>query len=192
MVTAGTQNFCLANAPTFASVQFNQANIVWYTALTGGTLIPSTTALTSGTYYAAIQDATTGCESVERLSVTINVTDPGTPTLLTAGTQNFCLANAPTFASVQFNQANIVWYTALTGGTLIPSTTALTSGTYYAALKDEASGCESVERLSVTINVTDPGTPTLVTAGTQNFCLQMHQLLQAFSLIRPISFGTLL
>ncbi|WP_428229214.1 hypothetical protein [Flavobacterium sp.] len=171
LVTAGTQNFCLANAPTFASVQFNQANIVWYTALTGGTLIPSTTALTSGTYYAAIQDPTTGCESVERLSVTINVTDPGTPTLLTAGTQNFCLANAPTFASVQFNQANIVWYTALTGGTLIPSTTALTSGTYYAALKDEASGCESVERLSVTINVTDPGTPTLVTAGTQNFCL---------------------
>ena len=171
LVTAGTQNFCLANAPTFASVQFNEANIVWYTALTGGTAIASTTALTSGTYYAAIKDPTTLCESAERLAVTISVTDPGTPTLVTAGTQNFCLANAPTFASVQFNEANIVWYTALTGGTAIASTTALTSGTYYAAIKDPTTLCESAERLAVTISVTDPGTPTLVTAGTQNFCL---------------------
>jgi gliding motility-associated-like protein/uncharacterized repeat protein (TIGR01451 family) len=171
LVTAGTQNFCLVNAPTFASVQFNEANIVWYTALTGGTAIPSTTALTSGTYYAAISDPATGCESAVRLAVTINVSDPGTPTLVTAGTQNFCLVNAPTFASVQFNETNIVWYTALTGGTAIPSTTALTSGTYYAAISDPTTGCESAVRLTVTINVNDPGTPTLVTAGTQNFCL---------------------
>uniref|UniRef100_UPI0003739F17 T9SS C-terminal target domain-containing protein n=1 Tax=Flavobacterium sp. WG21 TaxID=1229487 RepID=UPI0003739F17 len=171
LVTAGTQNFCLANTPTFASVQFNQANIVWYTALTGGTVIPSTTALTSGTYYAVIKDPVSGCESAVRLAVTINVSDPGTPTLVTAGVQNFCLVNAPTFASVQFNQANIVWYTALTGGALIPSTTALISGTYYAVIKDPVSGCESAERLAVTISVTDPGTPTLVTAGVQNFCL---------------------
>ncbi|WP_428229217.1 gliding motility-associated C-terminal domain-containing protein [Flavobacterium sp.] len=132
-------------------------------------MIPSTTALTSGTYYAALKDEASGCESGTRLSVTINVTDPGTPTLVTAGTQNFCLANAPTFASVQFNQANIVWYSAVTGGSVIPSATALTSGTYYAALKDAASGCESVERLSVTINVTDPGTPTTALAA-QGFC----------------------
>ncbi|WP_109746180.1 Ig-like domain-containing protein [Flavobacterium araucananum] len=171
LVTAGTQNFCLADAPTFASVQFNQTNIVWYTALTGGTAILSTAPLTSGTYFAALKDATTNCESATRLSVTISVTDPGTPTLVTAGTQNFCLVNAPTFASVQFNQTNIVWYTALTGGTAILSTTPLTSGTYFAALKDATTNCESATRLSVTISVTDPGTPTLVTAGTQNFCL---------------------
>ncbi len=171
LVTAGTQNFCMVNAPTFASVQFNEANIVWYTALTGGTLIPSTNALTSGVYFAAIKDAVTGCESNVRLQVTINVIDPGTPTLVTAGTQNFCMVNAPTFASVQFNQANIVWYTALTGGTVIPSTNALTSGVYFAVISDPVSGCESAVRLQVTINVTDPGTPTLTTAGTQNFCL---------------------
>ncbi|WP_123907081.1 gliding motility-associated C-terminal domain-containing protein, partial [Flavobacterium johnsoniae] len=143
-------------------------NIVWYTALTGGTAIPSTTALTSGTYYAAINNPITGCESAARLSVTINVNDPGTPTLVTAGTQNFCLVNAPTFASVQFNEANIVWYTALTGGTLIPSTTVLTSGTYYAAIQD-AAGCESNARLAVAVNVTDPLTPT-TNAASQTFC----------------------
>ncbi|MFD2939263.1 Ig-like domain-containing protein, partial [Flavobacterium notoginsengisoli] len=170
LVTAGTQNFCLVNAPTFASVQFNQANIVWYTALTGGTAIPSTTVLTTGQYFAAISDPTTGCESASRLTVDVIVNDPGTPTLVTAGTQNFCLVNAPTFASVQFNQSNIVWYTALTGGTAIPSTTALTTGQYFAAISDPTTGCESASRLTVDVIVNDPGTPTLVTAGTQSFC----------------------
>jgi len=171
LVTAGTQNFCQEDAPTFASIQTNETNIVWYTALTGGTLIPSTTALTTGQYFAAISDPTTGCESAVRLTVDVIVNDPGTPTLVTVGTQNFCLANAPTFASVQFNQANIVWYTALTGGTLIPSTTVLTTGQYFAAISDPVSGCESAARLTVDVIVNDPGTPTLVTAGTQNFCL---------------------
>ncbi|WP_431245007.1 hypothetical protein ACQ9BO_12935 [Flavobacterium sp. P21] len=171
LVNAGTQNFCLINAPTFASVQFNETNIVWYDAMTGGNLIPSTQALASGTYYASISDPATGCESATRLSVTINVNDPGTPTLVNAGTQNFCLVNAPTFASVQFNETNIVWYDAMTGGNLIPSTQALANGTYYASISDPATGCESATRLSVTINVSDPGTPTLVNAGTQNFCL---------------------
>ncbi|MBE8724124.1 gliding motility-associated C-terminal domain-containing protein [Flavobacterium hungaricum] len=172
LVTAGTQNFCTVNAPTFASVQFNQTNIVWYTALTGGTVIAPTTALTTGTYYAALTDGVTGCESAARLTVDVIVSDPGTPTLVTAGTQNFCTVNAPTFASIQFNQTNIVWYTALTGGTLIPSTTALTTGQYFAAILDPATGCESAVRLTVDVIVSDPGTPTLVTAGTQNFCLE--------------------
>ena len=174
LVTAGTQTFCQVDQPTFASVQFNQANIVWYTAITGGTLILSTTALTTGQYFAAISDPTTGCESATRLTVDVIVNDPGTPTLVTAGTQNFCLANAPTFASIQTNETNIVWYTAITGGTLIPSTTALTTGQYFAAISDPATGCESATRLTVDVIVNDPGTPTLVTAGVQNFC-QVNQ-----------------
>ncbi|KAF2334500.1 immunoglobulin domain-containing protein, partial [Flavobacterium nitrogenifigens] len=171
LVTAGPQSFCKEDLPTFASIQTNETNIVWYTAITGGTLIPSTTALTTGQYFAAISDPATGCESALRLTVDVIVNDPGTPTLVTAGTQNFCKEDLPTFASVQFNQANIVWYTAITGGTLIPSTTALTTGQYFAAISDPATGCESASRLTVDVIVNDPGTPTLVNAGTQNFCL---------------------
>ncbi|MFH7002775.1 Ig-like domain-containing protein, partial [Flavobacterium bizetiae] len=169
--TNNPQNFCLINAPTVANLQANEANVVWYLAASGGTALDPTTALVNGTiYHGAIKDLL-GCESSVRSAITVNVNDPGTPTLVTAGIQNFCLVNAPTFASVKFNQANIVWYTALTGGTAIASTTALTSGTYFAALKDATTSCESATRLSVTISVTNPGTPTLVTAGTQNFCL---------------------
>ncbi|MBF4519336.1 hypothetical protein IRZ71_23560, partial [Flavobacterium sp. ANB] len=130
--TDTTQDFCLVNAPTFASIQVNEANVIWYTTATGGTAIPSTTALTSGVYYGAVLDPVTGCESSIRLQVTISVTDPGTPTT-TDNTQDFCLVNAPTVANIQVNEANVVWYSTLTGGTAIPSTTALANGIYYGA-----------------------------------------------------------
>ncbi|MBZ4034838.1 DUF11 domain-containing protein [Flavobacterium sp. 17A] len=166
--TDATQDFCSVNAPTFASIQTNETNIVWYDAQTGGNVIASTTALTTGTYYAALTDAGTGCESATRLAIAITVTDPGTPTT-TDTTQDFCLVNAPTFANIQTNETNVVWYNASTGGTVIPATTALTSGTYYAALVDATTGCQSVTRLQVTISVTDPATPT-TTAASQTFC----------------------
>jgi len=167
--TDTTQDFCVVNAPTFASIQTNETNVVWYNAATGGTAIPATTALTSGTYYAALVDATTNCESATRLAITISVTDPATPTT-TDATQDFCLVNTPTFASIQTNETNVVWYNAVTGGTAIAATTPLTTGTYYAALADATTGCESSVRLSVAVSVTDPGTPT-TTDITQDFCL---------------------
>ncbi|TPG28248.1 hypothetical protein, partial [Flavobacterium pectinovorum] len=175
VITKTTQAFCLINAPTFATIDVSPAvaaNIVWYDALTGGNLIPKTTALTTGTYYAAIKDPTTTCESKVRLAITINVTDPGTP-VITKTTQAFCLIDAPTFATIDVSPAvaaNIVWYDSLTGGNLIPKTTALTTGTYYAAIKDPTTTCESKVRLAINISVTDPGTP-VITKTTQAFCL---------------------
>ncbi|WP_295093449.1 gliding motility-associated C-terminal domain-containing protein [uncultured Flavobacterium sp.] len=163
------QNFCVIDAPTVANLQANEAGVVWYLSATGGTSLDPTTALVNGTiYYGAIKDVA-GCESSVRSAITANVTDPGTPTLVTTGPQNFCLVNAPTFASIQFNQTNIVWYTALTGGTLIPPTTALTTGQYFAAISDPATGCESATRLPVDVNVTNPATPT-TNAAAQTFC----------------------
>ncbi|MFG4005193.1 immunoglobulin domain-containing protein, partial [Flavobacterium aquidurense] len=120
-----------------------------------------TAAMSPVSYYVAVASISTCPNKNGELQVaTVIVNDPPTPTLVTAGTQNFCLVDAPTFASVQFNETNIVWYTASIGGTAIPSTTVLTSGTYFAALKDATTTCESSQRLSVTISVTDPATPT--------------------------------
>ncbi|MCD0469283.1 hypothetical protein LPB88_06000, partial [Flavobacterium sp. JAS] len=149
-----TQDFCLVSNPTVANLQVNEANVIWYNVSTGGTALATTTALANGPYYAAILDPATGCESSVRLLVTVTVTDPGTP-VITNTTQNFCLVNAPTFASIDVSPAtNIVWYNALTGGNLIPPATVLTSGTYYAAIKDPTTTCESNVRLAITINVT--------------------------------------
>ncbi|WP_347343848.1 gliding motility-associated C-terminal domain-containing protein [Flavobacterium sp. LC2016-01] len=171
-ITNTDQKFCVVDAPTFASIQVSTAdpaNIVWYTALTGGTVIPSTTVLTTGIYYATIHDPVTNCESAQRLAVTITVSDPLTPTT-TDTTQDFCLIDAPTVASIQVNETNVVWYSTSTGGTAIASTTALVSGDYYAAIKDPVTNCESAVRLLVTVTVSDPGTPTTADT-TQDFCL---------------------
>ncbi|WP_278022061.1 immunoglobulin domain-containing protein [Flavobacterium ginsengisoli] len=129
--TQSTQNFCLSAAPTVANIQVNESNVVWYDAATAGNLFASTDALVSRIYYGAVKDPVTGCESSVRLAVTVIVNDPGTPTLVTAGTQNFCKEDLPTFASIQTNQTNIVWYTALTGGTAIAPTAVLTTGQYF-------------------------------------------------------------
>jgi hypothetical protein len=67
----------LENNPKVADIQVNESNVVWYT--TAGEALAPTAALTSGSYYGAIQDLATGCESAVRLLVT-GVTDPGTPT----------------------------------------------------------------------------------------------------------------
>jgi gliding motility-associated-like protein/uncharacterized repeat protein (TIGR01451 family) len=163
-----TQDFCLINMPTVANIQVNEPNVIWYNTTTGGTAIPATTALTNGIYYGAALDLVTGCESSVRLVVTVNVSDPGTPTTLNT-TQDFCLVNAPTVANIQVNQTGVIWYNAVTGGTVIPGTTALTNGIYYGSLVDGL-GCESAIRLAVTITVTDPLTPTTLDT-TQDFCL---------------------
>uniref|UniRef100_UPI0013D36E72 T9SS type B sorting domain-containing protein n=1 Tax=Flavobacterium fluviatile TaxID=1862387 RepID=UPI0013D36E72 len=164
-----TQDFCLANAPTVANIQVNETNVVWYDSLTSTTAIASTTALANGTYFGAILDPVTGCESAMRLQVAVTINDPGTPTTADA-TQDFCLANAPTVANIQVNETNVVWYDSLTSTTAIAPTTALANGTYFGAILDPVTGCESSVRLAVTITINDPGTPTTADA-TQDFCL---------------------
>ncbi|MEL1254711.1 gliding motility-associated C-terminal domain-containing protein, partial [Flavobacterium sp. DGU38] len=164
-----TQDFCLVNAPTVANIQVNEANVVWYNSLTSSTAIAPTTALVNGTYFGAILDPATNCESAVRLQVAVTINDPGTPTT-TDNTQDFCLANAPTVANIQVNQANLVWYNSLTSTTAIAPTTALANGTYFGAILDPVTGCESAVRLQVTVTVTNPGTPT-TTNNSQNFCV---------------------
>ncbi|WP_459641132.1 Ig-like domain-containing protein, partial [Flavobacterium sp. CGRL2] len=148
-------------------------NNVTYTIDAAGVLtaVGLTKAMSPITYYVAVSSTNT-CENLAGTlqDAVIMISDPNTPTT-TDDTQDFCLSNTPTVASIQVNESNVVWYDAPTGGNVIASTTALTSRTYYAAATDAVTGCESSVRLAVTVTVTNLGTPTLVTVGTQNFCL---------------------
>ncbi|MFH6969883.1 hypothetical protein, partial [Flavobacterium sp. FlaQc-28] len=151
-ITDTDQDFCLINAPTIASINVSPetGNIVWYDALTGGNVVTAATVLTTRTYYAALKNATTTCESNVRLAVAVNVSDPGTPNI-TDTDQDFCLINAPTIANINVSPetGNIVWYDASTGGNVVTASTALTTRTYYAVLKDATTTCESNVRLAV-------------------------------------------
>ncbi|MGK4567683.1 gliding motility-associated C-terminal domain-containing protein [Flavobacterium sp. 3HN19-14] len=163
-----TQSFCKIDNPTVANLQVNESGVQFFTTASGGTALASTNALVSGNYYAAF-DGTNNCPSATRLLIAVTVNDAATPTT-NDNTQDFCTTSNPTIANIQTNQPNVIFYTAATGGSALVSSTPLTSGTYYAALLDPVSGCQSSIRLAITVTVNNGGTPA-ITGGDGDACI---------------------
>ncbi|MGC4040186.1 MAG: T9SS type A sorting domain-containing protein [Flavobacterium sp.] len=153
--TASAQAFC--NAATVASLVATGTNLKWYNVASGGTALASTTALSTGTYY--VSQTLNSCESTRTaVSVTINTT--AAPT---ASAQTY--DSGADVADLVALGTNLQWYTAASGGTVLASTTLLSTGTYY--VSQTLNSCESSRTaVSVTIN-TAPGAPT---ATAQAFC----------------------
>src|SRR5207249_7610034 len=111
---AATQTFCSAANPTIADLLATGTAIQWYAAATGGSPLAGTTALVNGSHYFASQ-TTTGCESVNRLDVTVVInTTPAAPT--GAATKIFCSADNTTIADLVAIVTYIQYNAAATGG----------------------------------------------------------------------------
>lgn len=164
-----TQDFCLIDNPTVASIQVNESNIIWYSTPNGGTPLSSSQALVNGVIYYASFDGINTCQSAVRLAVTVTVSGGITPTTNNA-TQEFCSANNPTIADIQVNESGVIWYASQTGGTALNNSTPLTAGSYYAAIIDPISGCESSVRLAVTISFTSSDT-AFIQGGNGTACV---------------------
>jgi gliding motility-associated-like protein/uncharacterized repeat protein (TIGR01451 family) len=165
--TNSNQVFCLVDNPTVGDIDVNEPGVVWYDAPTGGTAYDLTDALITGIYYGVLISPE-GCESSERLEVTITVGDADTPTT-PEPTQIFCLADEPTVSDILVNETGVIWYDAPIGGTAYDPTASLTDGEYYGVLVS-AEGCESSVRLQVIVIIKDTPTPT-TSDTTQNFCV---------------------
>lgn len=165
-----TQDFCQSSTPTVASLQVNEPNVIWYDAPTGGNALASGTPLVDGmTYYASITNPVTGCSSINRLAVTVDLDSVPTPTTNDT-TQDFCQSSNPTVSLLQVNEPNVVWYDALSGGNaLAPGTLLINGMTYYAGITNLATGCSSINRLAVTVNLDSAPIPT-TNDTTQDFC----------------------
>src|SRR5690554_5889103 len=164
--TATNQSFCASENAIISDLAVSGetgATFTWYDASTGGTALSSGTALTNGAYY--VSQTVDGCES-PRTAVTVTITNPAAPT---AVDQSFCDSDAPTVADLIASGetgATFTWYDASTGGTALPSGTALTNGTYY--VSQTVDGCES-PRTAVTVTI-NPGPSAPSTNATQVFC----------------------
>ena len=158
---AGTaaQTFC--NSATIADLSATGTAIQWYTAASGGTALSVGTTLVNGSTYYASQTAS-GCESTDRFAVTVTINAPAAPTV--TATQEFC--NAATVADLTATGSGIQWYATPSGGTALAAGTALSNATYYAS--QTVSGCESINRLAVTVTINTPAAPT--GAAAQTFC----------------------
>ncbi|MFA5297997.1 MAG: gliding motility-associated C-terminal domain-containing protein, partial [Lutibacter sp.] len=170
--TDATQEFCLSDNPTVANLQASASNaaytIVWYDA-TGSAPFTAGTALIDGaTYYAA--EAILGCESADRLSITVTINDALPPTISTI-TQSFCASSSPKISDLNVSGDEIVWYASETDSTPLNSSELLVNGeNYWAAQTNPTTGCISSMRKVVNVILTDPGTPAIISRGNE-FCI---------------------
>ncbi|MGC6432446.1 MAG: gliding motility-associated C-terminal domain-containing protein [Jejuia sp.] len=155
--------FCLVDNPTIAdlgaSIQAT-GTVNWYEDMALTTPLNSTDALVDGEDYYATQTNNTGCESSIAIQIDVTVNNTATPSLDDLSL-DYCINDGPTLNTLSQNILeyddtldNIVWYDVAIGGTPISDNTALGVATYYAALVDQNTGCESAMRLEITPDVT--------------------------------------
>jgi hypothetical protein len=156
------QTFCSNTNPTIANLTATGANLQWYNSSTGGSALAGTTALVPGSYY--VSQTISGCES-GRSPVTVTITTTALPSATSP--QTFCSNINPTVVNLTATGTNLQWYNVSTGGSALPGTTALVSGTYY--VSQTVSGCES-GRTPVTVTATSVTPSVTITSSTTSIC----------------------
>ncbi len=157
--TAATQTFC-ANA-TLTSLSATGQNIKWYASTTSTEVLPGTTVLTTGTYYAT--QTLNNCESI-RKAVAVVIKDVVTP--LATQHINVCNATVLSQLNAMVNSTGIIkWYASSTAQTPLSDTTVLTSGTYYATRSiDQCESQKTAFQITVLPALNKPS------AALQTFC----------------------
>jgi gliding motility-associated-like protein len=151
----GIQLFCSSQFAKISNlVVTGSAPIVWYNAPISGSSLPVSTSLIDGMKYYASQNVL-GCESVNRLEISVGIVDPLNPTADSV-TPLFCESQNATLNSIVLkgiiNNSNVIWYDAPSGGTILPSNMMIATGTNYYASQQSTTpliGCESINRLMV-------------------------------------------
>ncbi|WP_081208793.1 gliding motility-associated C-terminal domain-containing protein [Salegentibacter sediminis] len=143
--------FCAIEMATGADLPMAEGQ-TWYADDELTTMVMDEDMLVDGAYYLTVTSEN-GCES-EATEVTVTVNDSPAPTISSTNLE-FCDADNPTIADLNaeiVESGEITWYDSEDGTNALGTSTTLTSGTYYATLTGET-GCESTERLVVTVSV---------------------------------------
>ncbi len=143
--------FCAIDMATGAELPVAEGQN-WYADAELTTMVAAEDMLEDGAYYLTVTSEN-GCES-EATVVTVSVNDSPAPTISSTNLE-FCDADNPTIAELTaeiVESGEITWYGSEDGTNALGTTTTLTSGTYYATLTGET-GCESSQRLAVTVSV---------------------------------------
>ena len=145
-----SQSFCKIDTPKISDIAVSGINLKWYDSQ--GNILPTTTLLQDQTKYSVSQTSGT-CESA-KTEITITLNDPNPPT--GNASQTFCGAQMPKISDILVTGQNIKWFDA--AGNILATTTPLTDGkTYFAS--QTLNGCESTQKLAVTVSVKNGGIP---------------------------------
>ena len=165
IVDNANPEFCLVDDPIVSDLTDSIrpiGTVNWYEDATLTLPLTGTEALVDGEDYYATQTNGSGCESSAPVQINVTVNDAPTPVLDDPSVE-YCINDGPTISELTLNinynsnQYTVVWYDAAIGGSIISSGTSLINITYYVALVDLTTGCESSVRLAVTPDVTACG-----------------------------------
>jgi gliding motility-associated-like protein len=147
--------------PLTATAVAAGSTIVWYTSPSGGTPIIGTPTLSNVgtvTYYAEAINPSTGCASLGRSApvvLTINAT-PAQPTTLNAD-DNICQKTTPTTltaTAIATGGANVVWYNAASGGSVVSPATLSIPGTVTYWAEAVLGTCKSPSPRTTSVKLT--------------------------------------
>ena len=158
--------FCLVDNPTVTDLSVSirpTGTVNWYDDIALTIPLIFTDSLVDGEDYYATQTNSTGCESSIPVQINVTVNDTPTPTLDDAAME-YCINDNPTISTLSSNIVeydsnldNLRWYDTSTEGSAISNSSLLTNITYYVALVDQVTGCESSIRLEVIPDLTACG-----------------------------------
>ncbi|WP_392419709.1 Ig-like domain-containing protein [Capnocytophaga canis] len=172
--TGANTEFCGAKTVADLSNLIEQnANLAWYTTATGGTALASTHQIITTTYYVALKDALTGCESAERLAVSVTIKEQSERGHITKTEDAFCNVTSVTVAQLkshinnQGNEDGEIKIYEIDPATQVPTTLKvdadeLTAGQMYAYTRTQAGKCESVYN-HITLTIGKSATPVALT-----------------------------
>ena len=163
------QVFCEINTATIADMVITGTNIKWFATLISTNELALTEALIDGEDYYATQTEASGCASLNRTKIDVTIITSITAPTTIDNTPVFCESNFATIASLEVTGTNLNWYETLTATAVLETTILLEDNKSYFVSQTSAGGCESIERLTITVALTKVPKPILALNGAQ-FC----------------------
>ena len=146
--------FCAIDGATAALLDAEGTNLTWYSDADLSMMVSEEDLLVNGEYYVT-QTADNGCES-EAAMIMVNIVDSPAPTI--SADYELCAFDNPTLADLtaEINETGeVTWYESADSMTALSNNATLTDGTTYYATLISDNGCESSERLAVTVTLED-------------------------------------
>ena len=146
--------FCAIDGATAALLDAEGTNLTWYSDADLSMMVSEEDLLVNGEYYVT-QTADNGCES-EAAMIMVNIVDSPAPTI--SSDYELCAFDNPTLADLtaEINETGeVTWYESADSMTALSNNAMLTDGTTYYATLISDNGCESSERLAVTVTLED-------------------------------------
>jgi gliding motility-associated-like protein len=172
---SSSQLFCVQDNKKLNDISISGTNIKWYDAPGSGNLLSGTTVLINRTYYAS--QTISICES-ERIPVLVTIQATAAPT--GNSVQNFCSTQNAIVGDLEAIGTDIVWYDLAANGTVLAASTPLINGVKYYATQT-LNGCESVNRLAVTVSISMP--TVIVNDVAVSFCDDLNDGVEIVDLV---------